>query len=317
MKKLFLKSALYVFLIICCLELSVRALHLYTEVPTRYIDNHGVEKSLPNQKGFAVTGNRRQNYSEYNINNSGFNSFREFTPTKEGVEIAIIGDSFIEGMHQNYFNSIGKKVEDRLNDVEVYEYGYAGYDLSNQLHLMNAYKEDFEFIDHIIIYLKYESDLINDTYTPNKERIELLESPLFKIRDQFKLLSYTTKIGVMDPIKNLALILTKKNKPAIFPSNVSIKQATIDLKLLENFKSLTSKYSFDKNKVSFLLNSEETSTTFLNYCHDNNYQVIDYSKVFKESDKSPTLIYDQHWNDHGRDLVATVIADYFKNRINL
>ncbi len=141
MKKLFLKSILYFLLIIVCLELIVRIFHLYNDVPIRFIDKQGVEKSIPNQTGFAVTGNRRQNFSKFNINSSGFNSFREFKPTKQKIEIAIIGDSFIEGMHQNYNNSIGEKLEEKLNNVEVYEYGYSGYDLSNELYLIKHTKQ--------------------------------------------------------------------------------------------------------------------------------------------------------------------------------
>ena len=109
MKKLFIKSTLYLFLIIIVLEIFVRIFHLYTETPVRFIDKFDVEKSIPNQIGHAVTGNRNQNYSEYSINDFGFNSFREFTPTEDKIEIAIIGDSFIEGFHQDYDDSTGKK----------------------------------------------------------------------------------------------------------------------------------------------------------------------------------------------------------------
>ena len=60
-----------------------------------HYDEFDVEKSIPKQIGHAVTGNRRQNYSAFRINDFGFNSFREFTPTEDKIEIAIIGDSFI------------------------------------------------------------------------------------------------------------------------------------------------------------------------------------------------------------------------------
>lgn len=116
MKKLILKCGLYAFLLIIALEIMVRALHLSKDNPTRFVDEKKVEKWYPNQNGHSVTGNRRQNFSEYKINNSGFNSYREFNPTKEKVEIALVGDSFIEGFHQHYYNSIGKKIENKLPD---------------------------------------------------------------------------------------------------------------------------------------------------------------------------------------------------------
>jgi hypothetical protein len=96
MKKLFLKSLLYLVLIVLVLELLVRIFHLTKDYPVRYVDKFEVEKWVPNQEGYSVTGNRRQNFSKFYINNSGFNSYREFTPSKDKVEIALVGDSFIE-----------------------------------------------------------------------------------------------------------------------------------------------------------------------------------------------------------------------------
>ena len=114
-----------------------------------------LKKWVPNQNGFSVTGNRRQNFSEYKINNSGYNSYREFNPTANKTELALVGDSFIEGFHQNYYNSIGKKIEQQFADIEVYEYGYAGYDFADQLHLVHSYKEQFDHIDQVILGIKF------------------------------------------------------------------------------------------------------------------------------------------------------------------
>jgi hypothetical protein len=309
MKKLFFKSTLYVILIIITLEVLVRIFHLYTEVPVRYIDKFEVEKSLPNQVGYAVTGNRRQNQSEYRINSFGFNSYREFNPTKEKIEIALIGDSFIEGFHQDYTNSIGKKIETKLNNgIEVYEYGYSGYDLANQLYLVDTYNKHFEHIDYIIFYLKYENDLKNSTYVPNHSRIALLKSPLFRIRDSFKLLSYASSIGVIDPIKNMVINLINDDKE--FKSKSEEDLLNEDLENFNNLKILLDTFNFDKNKMAFLVNSSTTSESLLKYCIDNEYKIIDFSDAFKNSTLPPTLIYDMHWNDHGRDLIANEISDY-------
>ncbi len=313
MKKFILKSISYVILIIVSLELLVRVFHLYTEVPVRYIDEFKVEKSLPNQTGFAVTGNRRQNFSEYHINNFGFNSFREFNPSENKTEIAIVGDSFIEGMHQNYYNSTGKKVEEKLNNIEVYEYGYAGYDLANQLYLIQAYKSHFEKIDYIIIYLKCEEDLERAEYLPDYERIALLKSPLFKIRDEFKLLSYASAVGIVDPIKNLAIKIINRDNKNAQTKKTSTKEKNIER--LENFKTLINTFGFNKNKMAFLLNRNTTSPVFLEYCDENGFEIIDYGSAFKSSKKTPTLIYDQHWNNHGRNLIASEIASFLKHKL--
>ena len=315
MRKLFIKSILYIVFIIITLEIIVRVFHLHTEVPIRYIDKFNVEKSLPNQTGHAVTGNRRQNYSEYKINNFGFNSFQEFTPSEEKIEVALIGDSFIEGFHQDYFDSTGKKIENKLKGVEIYEYGYGGYDLTNELFLVDAYKAHFKKIDHIILYLKYENDLKNSKYTPNHGRIALLKSKLFKIRDNIKLLSYASSIGIVDPIKNMAIKLTNGKNQSKHKSESDILDE--DLENLKNFKALIETFGFDKNKMTFLLNINTTSPAFINYCIENEYQFIDFSEAFEKSDTPPTLIYDKHWNNQGRELIASEISSYLKLKLNL
>jgi len=315
MKNLFLKSILYIFLIIITLEIIIRAFYLYTEAPIRFIDEFGVEKSLSNQTGHAVTGNRRQNHSAYRINDFGFNSFQEFNPSDENIEVALIGDSFIEGFHQDYYDSTGKKIENKLENIEIYEYGYGGYDLANQLYLVNTYKEHFEKIDHIIFYLKYENDLKNHKYTPNHQRIALLRSKLFKIRDNLKLLSYASSIGIVDPIKDLAISLMNDGEKSKPKTDSDILND--DLENLKNFKTLIDTFGFDKNKMSFLLNSDTTSDMFLDYCNENGYQIIDFSDPFEKSITPPTLIYDMHWNNHGRELIALEISNYLKTKLNL
>lgn len=321
MKKLILKSIVYIFLILLFVEASIRLFHLYTEDPPRFIDDLGVEKRVPGHTGYAVTGNRNQNYSEFNINKSGFNSYREFTPTANKFEIAIVGDSFIEGFHQDYFDSTGKKIENLIPNSEVYEYGYSGYDLANQMHLIDAYKNDFDLIDEIVIYLNYKDDLNRGNYEPNHDRIKMLSSIPFKIRDNIKILAYGLKIGIFAPLQNLVSGKTS-NKPEKTKKNkeqeaIDLEQQKVkDLELIENFKSLIKQYGFDKSKTSLLLDSSKTSQLFLDFCSENNINIIDFHKNFENSKTSPTLIYDEHWNNHGRDIIAKTISDYIKTKRN-
>ena len=80
-------------------------------MPTRQVGSNGIYEWVPGQNGYTVYGNRRQNFSQYRINSKGYNSYREFTPAVDKFEIAIIGDSYIEGFHQDYFRYIGNKIE--------------------------------------------------------------------------------------------------------------------------------------------------------------------------------------------------------------
>ena len=317
MKKLILKSGLYFLLILICLEIIVRIFHLAKDTPTRYVDQNNVEKWMPNQNGYAVTGNRRQNFSEYRINSSGYNSYREFTPSKESIDVALVGDSFIEGFHQNYYNSIGKKIETNLqNNVKVMEFGYAGYDMADQLHLINAYKDLFNDIDYVFLGIKFSNDLNRGEYTVVQDRLAL-ESPVNKMLKKSKLLVYCKSIGILDPpqllfhrIKNsIRPVITKKK---LTEQELKEKKIENDRKYLENFKNLIALYGYDKDKFVLLLDSSSTSNIFLDYLNKNNFTYIDFFSAFEKSGKPSTLIYDRHWNDNGRSIIASLISSYIK-----
>lgn len=304
---------LYLFLIVIALEIWVRIFHLHKDNPHRFIDKYKVEKWVPNQEGHNVTGNRRQNFAQYHINNSGFNSYREYKPTLDKKEVALVGDSFIEGFHQNYFNSLAKKIEQKLTDVEVYEYGYAGYDMADQMHLINQYKEDFNLIDHVIIGIKFSNDLKRDRYDVLEDRMAL-QSPKMQLLKKSKLLIYAQSIGALDPPRKLL-----GNLKTIIAKNITVPTKISDDELLRqerqylaNFEKLVSLYGYDKSRFSLLLDSSKTSTIFIDYLNDNEYPYIDLAEALETSKKPTTLIYDKHWNNHGRDIVADVISTYLK-----
>lgn len=315
MKKLFLNICMYTLLILLALELYVRIFHLTKDYPVRYVDEYGVEKWEPNQNGFSVTGNRRQNFSEYHINKFGYNSYREYNPSKDKVEIALVGDSFIEGFHQNYYNSIGKKIENKLNGVEVYEYGYAGYDFADQLHLINQYKKQFNLIDHVVLGLKFDNDLIRGEYNIVQERM-FLESSMYKALRQIKLLVYLQNIGAFDGPRELVNKMLAGRKQdsyqKISKEEDIIAQKKLNSKYLKNFESLVTIYGYDKIKFVLLLDSEKTPQLFLDYLYKNQFKFIDFSKDLKNSKTPTTLIYDKHWNNHGRNIIAELIAKYLK-----
>jgi hypothetical protein len=315
MKKLFLKSLLYLVLIVLVLELLVRIFHLTKDYPVRYVDKFEVEKWVPNQEGYSVTGNRRQNFSKFYINNSGYNSYREFTPSKDKVEIALVGDSFIEGFHQNYYNSIGKKIENRLIDVEVYEYGYSGYDLADQLHLIHQYESTFNLIDHVIIGIRFENDLTRGEYNVLQERMKL-ESPIYRALRQIKLLVYLQNIGAFDKPRELTrkLLSGISNNVVIMSEQEEIRlQKELEIKYIKTFENLVKIYNFDKERFIFFLDSKKNPLIFLEYLHHNDFKFIDFSKALSNTKTPATLIYDKHWNNHGRNIIAELIANYIRN----
>ncbi len=315
MKRFLYKTACYGFLVLLFLEVLVRVFHLHRDTPERYIDEKGIEKWVPGQSGFSVTGNRKQNFSAYRINNSGYNSYREFNPEVDKCVIALIGDSFIEGFHQPYNNSIGKKIEELSTGLAVYEYGYAGYDMADQLHLISAYKEQFEEIEKVVIYLKYPEDLYRDRFSISQERLRLNEG-IYPILKRSKLLVYAQNIGLIASmrIKVQALINILRSGSQIGSTmEEGGSKKSSDQTFLENFKRLSVEFEYDKSKYVLLLDSRECPELLLRYLAEHQFSYIDYGKIFQESEKPVTLIYDQHWNDHGRQLVSKAIVDKIMN----
>ncbi len=315
MKKLFFKMFLYAVLIVMILEVLVRVLHLTKDYPARFVDERGVERWVPDQEGYAVTGNRRQNFSKFHINSSGYNSYRDFKPSKERTEIALVGDSYIEGFHQDYDNSIGKKIESKLHDVDVYEIGYAGYDLADQLHLIHQYPKFFALIDYVIIGLDFNTDLSRGTYEVVHDRMRL-ESAKFKTMRQIKLLVYLQTIGAFDaPREFVRKMLSDAPEPqqALPPQEEDALKMALYAERFNNFKSLIKTYGFDDSRFIFLIDANKTPVSFLEYLREHQYKYIDFSKALSASQVPVSLIYDQHWNNKGRGIIATVISEYVQN----
>ncbi len=312
MKKFVLKIGLYIILVLLALEGLVRVFHLYNDVPLRlYIDEYGIQKTVPGQVGFSVTGNRRMNFCEFRINKSGYNSYREFTPSADKIEIALIGDSFIEGFNQHYYDSTGKKIENNLgNHVEVYEYGRGGYDMADQLHIINSYKKDFDLIDHVFIYMKFENDFKRREIKPDHALVNLKHTFKFKIKNYIRLLKYANGIGLFDVVKNM--IYGKKLQINTEDEVDAKEQQRLALEYLDNFKAVVERYGFNKEKNTFLLDKRKTSPLFIEYCDKMGYKYLDFGPAFEKETKPTILIYDRHWNDRGRTIIASVVAEYIK-----
>ncbi|WP_166966365.1 hypothetical protein [Yeosuana marina] len=319
MKQLFFKIAIYAFLILLVLEGIIRIFHLTKDYPARYVDRLGVEKWVPDQEGYSVTGIRRQNFSKYNINDFGYNSYREFKPTNDKFEIALVGDSFVEGFHQHYYNSTGKKIENLLHGIEVYEFGYAGYDFADELHLIHKYQATFDLIDHVFIGLKFENDLHRGEYNIVPDRIKL-ESPMYRSLRKIKLLVYLQNIGAFSAARELTRTLLSfgQDNPdaAIIETESKESKKQRYLSYISNFESLVNTYGYNKKRYTLLINKTHTPMVFLTYLDLHGFTYLDFSESFQKSVRPTTLIYDMHWNDHGRDIIAQLISQYLQSEFN-
>ncbi|MBA6314726.1 hypothetical protein [Cellulophaga baltica] len=307
------KVIIYGVLVLLILEGLVRLFHLHNEMPNRFADAKGVEKWVPNQSEYSITGNRKQNVGQYRINDFGFNSVHDnYEPKEDAFEIALVGDSFIEGFHEDYTNSLGQQIEKNLSNTKVLEFGYAGYDLADELHLIHAYKDLFEKIDHTFIYIRFTDDLDRDTY---KESSRLsLDTPFSRIAKQIKLLVYLKDIGALDPVLQLPgrikNFISGKKEISLSEEELRKQEKLKNELSSNNFKTLMAEYPIDKEKFTFLLDSSLCTVQFLEYLNYNGYNFLDINATFSKAKTPTTLIYDQHWSKSGRSLVAKLVLDY-------
>jgi hypothetical protein len=313
------KIVVYSILILLLLEGLVRLFHLQNEVPRRFVDDKGVEMWVPNQTGYSITGNRKQNVGQYHINDFGFNSVHQkYPPKADAFEIALVGDSFIEGFHEDYTNSLGQQIEKSLPKTTVLEFGYGGYDLADELHLIHAYKDLFDKIDYTFIYLRFTDDLDRDAY---KESSRLsLDTPFRRIAKQIKLLVYLKDIGALDPLLQIPSrikgFISGVKETTSSEAELAAKEKLKNDVSLENFKILLETYPIDKEKFTFLLDSSLCSLEFLKYLNQNNYNFLDINTVLSKSLRPTTLVYDQHWSTHGRELIAALVVEKMTGTAN-
>ncbi|ADV50393.1 hypothetical protein Celal_3119 [Cellulophaga algicola DSM 14237] len=311
MGKIIKKIVIYSILVLLLLEGLVRIFHLHNEVPRRFADDKGVEKWVPNQSDYSITGNRKQNVGHYRINDFGFNSVHEnYQPKSDAFEIALVGDSFIEGFHEDYINSLGQQIEKSLTNTTVLEFGYAGYDLADELNLIHAYKDLFDKIDYTFIYLRFTDDLDRGAYEESS-RLSL-DTPISRVAKQVKLLVYLKDIGALDPLLQLPgrikgfISGTKESIPT--DAEVAAQEKLKQEQSLENFKKLVATYPIDKEKFTFLLDSSLCSPEYLSFLKEQNYTYLDINTVLSTSKEATTLVYDQHWSKHGRKLIADLVS---------
>ena len=179
--------------------------------------------------------------------------------------------------------------------------------------MIKAYDHLYKDIDHVVIYMQYTTDLKRDTYSVSN-RFEL-NTPLNRFLKQIKTVVYLRDIGLMDPITHSIDRIKDLMRGKVFSKDVpedSKKLEQADFLKLENFKRLVKEYEYDKIKNVLLLDYRDCSPQFTDYLEQNGFKTIDFSTAFKDAKIPPTLIYDQHWSNHGRSIIANMIADYIE-----
>lgn len=118
------------------------------KIPAANIDGNFLLQ--PGAEGVWIAGAKGEIQAKYSINPQGYNSIRNFEQDLANdfngkVSIALLGNSYIEGYHNDVEESIGRLLESYTNDsVVVHQYGrmsanIADYALLYQQHIRGKY----------------------------------------------------------------------------------------------------------------------------------------------------------------------------------
>ncbi len=248
----------------------------------------------PGQKGKWIRGSDAEIKSEFNINSAGWNSSKEYFFGENKKYIALIGDSYIEGLHVPPDSSIGRKIEVLRHDVTVHEYGRSG-----------AGSEDYKDLywkycagryDKIFIIMKDE-DLFDTSHSVITSRGNNVTNSF--IRKLYYMSSFLRFINIqLGFLKSLQdIFCEKKGEPSSSHDKYYEGNHLVDIKL--DRRSYFE--DFPKN-VFFLYEKDRLLTFYSNYLGTRGVEI-------KHSSKLIDFGFDPHWNNEARWDVAKAIAN--------
>lgn len=279
MKKFISTSILAAITGLVLLELVIRASGITSNaLPFTSID--GQYKLMPGEHGTWVKGPLGNIRSTFQINKQGYNStIPDYENDSIEFKIALIGDSYIQGLHVNAEESIGRVIEDiyTYKNISVHEYGISNWNAHNFLQIANEINKDYDFIFVLIT----DEDLAETQKSNPKPMKPSWSSTL---HDTFKTLRYLNiNRGLKKRIKNLG------------PRKIDIDSD--NKTLIPNYDLIK---GFPKNTVFLYehlkLGSLPEEGIFLKIDHVK--KPIDFGLV------------DAHWNSNGRYNCASTVVGF-------
>jgi hypothetical protein len=286
------------------LEISLRVFGLAAQtMPTKNVDNNYLLE--PGKSGFNVKGGLKEINSYYFINKQGFNSIIDFTDLdNKNLNVALIGDSYVEGFHTDANYSIGRQLEDMLGpNVVVHEFGRSGANIVDYGLVYEKYvkykKYDFIFVlatDNDLA-LEKASFMGKGNRVPKKDLTR-------KIYDNVHLLRY------LNINHGLGVHLNKliNNGPESI-DRIHNKNLSNDIITRESYLNTVNEVALKllPENVIFLYEEDKLNDVFIEN-FDFNFKEIIHSKTPKDHG------LDGHWNINGRYNCAKSMAEYIQSQ---
>lgn len=285
--KLFLKEILIIlFFTFIIGEFIVRMIDVVPDIPER-VNYNGYYMLKKNQSGKYIKGKfPKWLKANYHINNLGFVSSKDYFFDDSNNKIAIIGDSFVEGFQVDSDKSIGRLIENELNNTDVYEFGFSGYNYHNYKEIFHDY--NLKCFKYVFIILDYE-----DLSAANSDKI--IYSKSIQLKEMFfrKLYDYLFFFKYLN--WNHAIIGKLLNIFSFSPEDQNKLNTNIEV-FSENYDNLEFVLKSNNDKVLIDI-----------------FPKINFIQINHEL-KPYDFGFDKHWNLNGRKNVAETLIQWIKNQ---
>lgn len=276
-------------------------------------------------EGFSMGSTNKYNYygTEYAIEKKD-----------SVVRIALLGDSYVEGLqvfNRNHFNVVlEKKLSKKNVSVEVLNFGRSEFSLGNMLAYEKVYVHKFK--PDIFIYFLSFSSLENEytdpsmakmVYSKDSTLIVNLSNSKTYLKAYKKVNFFLKKSSFMYMMNNSKRYFTKENINRLLFLNSKEKIKKNNPKELKKFSKLTVDILEKINRKNTILvwrHLKRPPKLFLNYIKENNYKFIDLSYSLDsmyQKGTNPTYwkVTDKigHWNHEAHKVVGGEIYNYLIN----
>lgn len=245
----------------------------------------------PGAEGVFRDGGRGEIAGHFSINRQGYNSLIDYSiPDDSAIYIALIGDSYIEGLQVDVEKSIGRQLEAMFDSpVVVHEFGRSGGNVHDYLILAQradslGYEYTFVLMSHKDLQASEPSFIgRSDKWKPSHQHPEtLLETPVYLARN-LDLNPAFERLFSQGP-ESLWRIHSFPNESSINPAGVdALKKLPASVVILH-----------EPNMVNERFRSSSPCTLL-----EVPFEGQAYSFGF-----------DKHWNERGRWICARTIADF-------
>ena len=286
MKKFLKYIAQLLLLILIILEVLLRMINLAAHtLPTENVNGNYLLK--PGSDSVWVRGGIGEIKNHYHINSTGWNSIIDYeqVPVSK-LSVAIVGDSYIQGMQTDVEYSIGRLLEKKMADIHplvVHEYGRGG---GNIVDFKLLYKDKLKNnYDYVFILITDEDIVQRKPSFMNRGERNRPKTTFRKIYDRIYILRYLninhglgTKVADLlgNGPDSIERIHHRKDKDSLDMNNV-------------NFEAV----SEIDDSVIYLHENGKLDSRFINSL-SNKTVLIEHHILPKDHG------FDGHWNKNGR-----------------